>query len=55
MPWTSARQVLGVIVGSVISVGGVAFSVTMIALTLASGQYGPKILLHFLEDNDSKI
>jgi uncharacterized membrane protein len=55
MPVESARQVLSVIAGSVISVGGVAFSVTMVALTLASGQYGPKVLRHFLEDNESKV
>lgn len=51
----SARQVLGIIAGSIIGVGGVAFSVTMVALTLTSGQYGPKILRNFLEDNPSKI
>lgn len=51
----SARHVLGVIAGSVISVGGVGFSVTMVALTLTSGQYGPKILRNFLEDNTSKV
>jgi uncharacterized membrane protein len=55
MPVDSARQVLSVIAGSVISVGGVSFSVTMVALTLTSGQYGPKVLRHFLEDNDSKV
>ena len=55
MPVDSARQVLSVIAGSVISVAGVSFSVTMVALTLTSGQYGPKILRHFLEDNGSKI
>jgi uncharacterized membrane protein len=55
MPVESARQVLSVIAGSVISVGGVSFSVTMVALTLTSGQYGPKVVRHFLEDNDSKI
>ncbi len=55
MPVDSARQVLSVIAASVISVGGVSFSVTMVALTLTSGQYGPKVLRHFLEDNDSKI
>lgn len=51
----SARQVLSVIAGAVISVGGVAFSITMVALTLMSGQYGPKVLRHFLEDNTSKV
>jgi uncharacterized membrane protein len=55
MSVTSARNVLGVIAGSVLSVGGVVFSVTMVALTLTSGQYGPKILRQFLSDRDSKI
>lgn len=55
MPLSSARQVLGVIAGSIISVGGVAFSVTMVALTLTSGQYGPKTLRNFLEDSASKL
>jgi len=51
----TARQVLGIIGGSIIGVGGVAFSVTMVALTLMSGQYGPKLLRNFLEDNGSKV
>lgn len=55
MPVASAREVLGVIAASVLSVGGVVFSVTMVALTLTSGQYGPKILRQFLGDNASKI
>lgn len=54
MSVTSARNVLGVIAGSVLSVGGVVFSVTMVALTLTSGQYGPKILRQFLSDRNSK-
>ena len=55
MPFQSARHLLGVIAGSIIGIGGVAFSVTMVALTLTSGQYGPKILRNFLEDNTSKL
>ncbi|MET0049591.1 MAG: DUF2254 domain-containing protein [Candidatus Thiodiazotropha sp.] len=51
----SVRQILGVIAASIISVGGVAFSVTMVALTLTSGQYGPKILRNFLENKTSKV
>ncbi len=51
----SARQLLGVIAGAVLSVGGVAFSVTMVALTLTSGQYGPKILRQFLGDTAGKV
>ncbi len=55
MSLSSARQVIGVIAGSIISVGGVAFSVTMVALTLTSGQYGPKVLRNFLDDDASKL
>jgi hypothetical protein len=55
MPLDSTRQVLAMIAGSIIGVGGVAFSVTMVALTLTSGQYGPKILRNFLEDGLSKV
>jgi uncharacterized membrane protein len=51
----AARQVLAVVGGSIIGVGGVAFSVTMVALTLTSGQYGPKVLRTFLDDNASKV
>lgn len=55
MSATSAQHVLGIIAGSVLGVGGVVFSITMVALTLTSGQYGPKILRQFLGDNASKI
>ncbi|MGD2117988.1 MAG: DUF2254 domain-containing protein [Chromatiales bacterium] len=51
---SAARQILAVVAGSIISVGGVAFSVTMVSLTLTSGQYGPKIIRNILEDNASK-
>ena len=55
MSLSSSREMLGVIAGSIIGVGGVAFSVTMVALTLTSGQYGPKILRNFLDDSFSKL
>tara|TARA_R110002110_G_scaffold66978_2_gene183147 strand:+ start:776 stop:2104 length:1329 start_codon:yes stop_codon:yes gene_type:complete len=55
MSVSSARQVLGVIAGSVLSIGGVVFSVTMVSLTLTSGQYGPKVLRQFLGDRQSKV
>ena len=51
----SAQRVLGIIAGSIIGVGGVAFSITMVSLTLTSGQYGPKVMRNFLEDNASKV
>jgi uncharacterized membrane protein len=51
----AARQLMGVVATSLISVGGVSFSVTMVALTLTSGQYGPKVLRYFLEDTRGKV
>ncbi len=59
-PWSAlgndtVQRVIAVIAGSIIGVGGVAFSITMVALTLTSGQYGPKILRNFLEDRTSKV
>ncbi len=50
----TARRVLGIVAGSIIGVGGVAFSITMVAMTLTSGQYGPRVLRAFLEDRVSK-
>ena len=55
MTVSAAREILSLITASVLSVGGVVFSMSMVALTLTSGQYGPKILRQFLSDNNSKI
>ena len=55
MPVSAAREILSLITASVLSVGGVVFSMSMVALTLTSGQYGPKILRQFLSDNNSKV
>ena len=55
LEFDAARNILGIIAGSIIGVGGVAFSVTMVALTLTSAQYGPKVLRNFLEDSHSKV
>lgn len=46
---------MSVLATSLFSVGGVSFSITMVALTLTSGQYGPKVLRHFLQDTRSKL
>lgn len=45
-----ARGVLGVIAGSMITVAGVTFSILVVALSLASQQYGPRLLRNFLRD-----
>lgn len=51
----SARNLMGIVATSVIGVGGVSFSITMVALSLTSGQYGPKVLRQFLSSYSSKI
>lgn len=51
----SARALLGTIAGSMISVAGVAFSVTMVALTLVSNQFAPRVLRNFMEDRVNQV
>lgn len=50
-----ARALLGAIGGSMIGVAGVTFSITMVALTLASGQFGPRLLRNFMRDRGNQI
>lgn len=50
-----AREVLGVIAGSMITIAGVVFSITIVALTLASGQFGPRLLSNFMRDRGNQI
>lgn len=45
-----ARAVLSVVAGSMISVAGTVFSITIVALTLASSQFGPRLLRNFMRD-----
>lgn len=61
LPWIGAsdaegtRSVLSVIAGSMITVTGVVFSITVVALTLASSQFGPRILRNFIRDQTNQI
>lgn len=50
-----AREVLGTIAASMITVAGVAFSVTIVALTLASQQFGPRLLRNFMRDRGNQL
>lgn len=50
-----ARQVLMTIGGSMIGVAGTVFSVTMLAVVYASGQYGPRLLTNFLADRGNQV
>ena len=45
-----ARTLLSTVAGSVIGIAGVSFSITIVALTLASSQFGPRLLNNFMKD-----
>ena len=50
-----ARVVLSVIVTAMISVTSVVFSITIVALTLAAGQFGSRVLRNFMRDRGNQI
>ena len=51
----SARELLSTVAGSMITVTGVVFSLTVVALQLASTQYSPRVLRNFLRDPANQI
>lgn len=50
-----ARSVLATIAGSIITVAGVTFSITVVAVAQASTQYTPRILRNFMRDRANQI
>lgn len=50
-----AREVLSTIAGSMITVAGVVFSITLVALSYASSQYGPRVLTNFMTDRGNTV
>ena len=50
-----ARSVLSAIAGSMISVAAVTFSLTMVAVTTAAGQYGPRLISNFMRDRANQV
>jgi uncharacterized membrane protein len=50
-----AMTLLSTIAGSMITIAGVVFSITIVALTLASAQFGPRLLGNFLRDRGNQI
>lgn len=50
-----SRGMLSTIAGSVITVAGVTFSITIAALALASAQYTPRVLRTFMGDRANQI
>jgi uncharacterized membrane protein len=49
-----ARALLSTVAGSMITVAGVGFSITIVALVLASTQFGPRLLTLFMRDLTSQ-
>ena len=50
-----ARELLSAIAGSMITVAGVVFSITIVVLTLASSQFGQRLLRSFMRDRGNQI
>ncbi len=51
----SARSVLSTISGAMIGVAGTVFSITLVALTLASSQFGSRLLRNFMHDRTNQV
>lgn len=49
------RTMLSVSAGSILGVAGVSFSITIASLTLASQQFGPRLLRNFMMDRFNQI
>ncbi|MCB2193548.1 MAG: DUF2254 domain-containing protein, partial [Deltaproteobacteria bacterium] len=50
-----ARAVLSTIAGSMITVAGLVFSLTMVVLTLTSSQFGPRLVRNFMDDTGNQL
>lgn len=50
-----ARAILSTIAGSMMTVVGVTFSMTLVALTLAAGQYSSRVLRNFMRDRVTQV
>lgn len=51
----AARQILTAIAAAVITVVGLVFTITIVALTLASTQFGPRMLRNFVRDRGTQV
>src|ERR1700733_6899663 len=60
-PWVisgtadGAREILTAIAAAVITVVGVVFSIILVTLTLASTQFGPRMLRNFIRDRGTQL
>jgi uncharacterized membrane protein len=51
----AARLILATIAAALITVVGIVFSITIVALTLASTQFGPRMLRNFVRDTGTQL
>lgn len=60
-PWVfggtaaGARDLLAALAGAMITVTGLTFSLTVVALQMAAGQYSPRVLRGFLSDRGNQL
>ena len=50
-----SRAVLSAVVGSMMTIASVTFSITIVALQLASSQFGPRLLRNFMRDRGNQF
>jgi uncharacterized membrane protein len=61
LPWTfaftpgTASTLLGIVAGAVITTAGVIFSLLVVSLQLASGQFSPRVLRGFRRDRSGQV
>jgi uncharacterized membrane protein len=51
----AARQILTAIAAAIITVVGLVFSIVIVALTLTSTQFGPRMLRNFIRDRGTQV
>lgn len=51
----SARSILGTQASSMITIASLTFSLTVVALTLAASQFGPRLIYNFMRDRSTQI
>jgi uncharacterized membrane protein len=52
---SGARDILATVAGSMITVAGVTFSITIASMTLAASQFGPRLLRNFMRDRGNQV
>jgi uncharacterized membrane protein len=50
-----ARELLSTVASAMMTVAGVTFSITIVALSIASSQFGPRLLRNFMRDTGNQI